>query len=341
MLLLYPLSELWSFIYRLRRAFYTYDLLKRNILKAPVISIGNISFGGTGKTPFTIWLTSYLEEKGKDVCVLTRGYKSSLEQTGGFLESKEDIDPIKFGDEPSMIAFNMQRPSIIVGKNRSQNFKKYTANKDFDFVILDDGFQHLKILRSLDILMFDANMSLDQYFTCPKGYLRESFETIKCADVYIINKVNEHNNENSVLLEKKIRETKSNALILKTNYVPVGLFNLNKKIETTDIESKKIVAISAIASPESFYQTLYSLNINIDEKSEYSDHFNFDDKFIDKLLKDYPLDQYHFICTEKDYVKLSKFKQLENSLFYLRIKLEFLSGQGQFLELINTRFSLE
>ena len=144
-----PLSFIWEWVYRLRRSFYEYGIFKKKVFKVPVISVGNLSFGGTGKTPTIIWLTEWLNGKGLTPAVLTRGYRGALEHSSGLLKSgqKFRLNPYDYGDEPLMISNRMSKGAVIVGKKRADNLLKYFSDVKPDVVLLDDGFQHLQGVR--------------------------------------------------------------------------------------------------------------------------------------------------------------------------------------------------
>ena len=152
-----PLSFIWEWVYRIRRSFFEYGVFKKTTFKVPVISVGNLSFGGTGKTPTIIWLAEWMISQGLTPVVLTRGYKGLLEHSSGLLKSgqKFRLNPIDYGDEPLMISNKMSRGAVIVGKKRAENLIKYFSEVKPDVVLLEDGFQHLQIYRSFNIVLFD------------------------------------------------------------------------------------------------------------------------------------------------------------------------------------------
>ena len=169
-----PLSFVWENFYRLRRSFYEYGFMKKSYFKVPVISVGNLTFGGTGKTPFIIWLTEFFNRESLVPAVLTRGYKGSLENKSGVIKSGQTFrsNPVDYGDEPLLISRRMKNGAVIVGKKRSDNLRKYFGEVNPDVILLDDGFQHLELYRSYNIILFDASMPLEQYKIAPIRYLR-------------------------------------------------------------------------------------------------------------------------------------------------------------------------
>ena len=194
---LVPLSKLWESVYRLRRSFYEYGLLKKEYFKVPIISVGNISFGGTGKTPMIIYLTGKVSELGLTPAVLTRGYKGDLEHKSGLIKGGQRFrsNPKQFGDEPLLISRKMNKGAVIVGKNRARNLRKYFHQVSPDVVFLDDGFQHIQLYRSFNVVLFDSALPLSRYKTAPLGYLREGLTALKDADAILLSRADQVSSE--------------------------------------------------------------------------------------------------------------------------------------------------
>ena len=185
-----PFSYVWESVYKLRRLGYKIDLFSSKSFRVPIISIGNLSFGGTGKTPLTIWLANYFSRKTLSPLILMRGYRGKMEKKGGIIKSGEfsKVDSKDFGDEAVLISRKAHDSNIIVGKNRSANLEFYYDEVSPDVILLDDGYQHLKIKRDLNIILFDATMDLKRYKVAPLGYLREGLNSLRDADVVLIGK---------------------------------------------------------------------------------------------------------------------------------------------------------
>jgi tetraacyldisaccharide 4'-kinase len=267
-----PLSYLYRGVTDFRN--YLYDSNRIQAFKAPhakVISIGNLTVGGTGKTPTIVWLADWLISHNLTPVVLTRGYKGQLENSSGLLKSgqKFRLNPFDYGDEPLMISNKMSRGAVIVGKKRAQNLMKYFHQVKPDVVLLDDGFQHLQIHRSFNILLFDATMSFSRYEVAPLGYLREGMSALKDADAIIISRADLVSTEVLDNLKNLLKKHYHHKLpIALTSYHPVGVFDVHDKYiySTHELKGKKAIAVTAIASPESFYQNLVNFGIEIVEK---------------------------------------------------------------------------
>lgn len=337
-LFLKPLSKTWEFVYRTRRAFYEYGFLKKEYFKVPIISVGNLSFGGTGKTPMIIWLANYFEDHGFVPLVLTRGYKGALEHKSGFLKAGDRFrtDPELYGDEPLLISSKMKKGTIVIGKKRSENLKKYFKKFNPDIVLLDDGFQHIKLYRSLNIVLFDALMSFDKYKTAPLGYLREGLSSLKNADVIVITRSDQVDSEKLFQLENMLRpHLRQDIPVCKTKYRASGIFDCydRKTLENESLKDVPVIALSAIASPESFYLLLESYGAKILEKISFDDHHFFTVEEIESILERATLNKALVVMSEKDMVKVKKIYQ-DPKLQYLSIDVEFVSQEEEFLNSI-------
>lgn len=331
-----PLSFVWEWSYRLRRSLYEYGVFKKNIFKVPVISVGNLSFGGTGKTPTIVWLADWLIEKGLTPVVLTRGYKGQLEHSSGLLKSgqKFRLNPFDYGDEPLMISNKMKKGAVIVGKKRAENLLKYFSEIRPDVVLLDDGFQHLQIFRSYNIVLFDATMALDLYKVAPMGYLREGLTALKDADAIIISRADLVTQEKLNKLVELISEHFHHAPALAlTKYHPVGVFDVHDKyiFSIHELKGLKAIAVTAIASPESFYRYLESFGVEITEKVSFPDHYFFSPVDVNELLIKASQQSAIILCSEKDMVKMKRVS-LDGRILFTKVKVEFLSGEHELLQ---------
>ena len=340
-----PLSFAWEWVYRIRRSFYEYGVFKKVTFKVPVISVGNLSFGGTGKTPTIIWLADWLIEKGLTPVVLTRGYKGQLEHSSGLLKSgqKFRLNPFDYGDEPLMISNKMKKGAVIVGKKRAQNLMKYFSEVHPDVVLLDDGFQHLQIYRSFNIVLFDATMPLQLYKVAPLGYLREGMSALKDADALIISR------SDMVTTEKlnKLIETLSEHFhhrppVALTRYQPVGVFDVHDKYiySIHDLKGLKAIAVTAIASPDSFYRYLESFGVEITEKVSFPDHYFFTPEDVNELLIKASQQSAIILCSEKDMVKMKRVS-LDARILFTKVKVEFVSGEQELLTALSKVLRLD
>lgn len=329
-IILYPISALWAFLYWLRRFCFNYKIFKKDYFKVPIVSVGNISFGGTGKTPMIIWLSKKIEELNLTPMVLTRGYKSELEKSSGIIKAQDSFlaSSKVLGDEPLMIAKSMSRGAVVIGSKRAENLKKYFDDVQADIVFLDDGFQHLKIHRSFNLVLFDSNMDISNYKTAPLGYLREGLSSLKFADAIAFSRSDQVSSEEIDKIIKFLRpHLKENVLISKFYYSPVGIFDITDELimQMSDLSGKNVISVTALASPRSFNQSLEDAGANIVESKVYKDHhfFSKDDlKEIQALAKSHDA---IILTTKKDIVKLKNITQ-DSNIFYVDVSVKFSAG---------------
>lgn len=327
-----PLSIIWESIYRARRFCHKYGILKSETFQVPIISIGNITFGGTGKTPFTMWLADYLTTvKRKKAFILMRGYKGALENSRGILSSdaKLGLDAVEYGDEALLFARRLNNVSVIVGKNRSSNLKYYFDQECPDVVLLDDGHQHLKLNRELNIVLFDALMPIDNYKVAPRGYLREGFTALKDADVIIFGRCDQVDSKKLTELKDLVSNyTREDTIFGNIFYKMGGLYNRNYKFvkSTDDISGINVICVAGIASPASFFNAVESLGANIIKRVTFPDHHYFLGSDMSSIFDLAEKENALVITTEKDMVKMRRVVD-DDSVLYLEIKVEFLNGE--------------
>lgn len=335
-----PFAWPWEFIYFLRRSFYDYGILLQKSFRVPIISIGNLTFGGTGKTPLTLWLADYLyKKKSKKVMILTRGYRSKFENKCGIIESRKEIIPEidDYGDEALIFARNLEDAVIVVGKNRSQNLHNNFTKFLPDVVLLDDGHQHLKLKRNANIVLFDATLPLDQYRLAPLGYMREGFHALKDADLIVIGKTDLVSNEQLKDLKALLKMHLSDEIpIAEVNFIPKGLKDLKDKLvyEIEDLREKKVIAFSGIAGPESFFKSLEKLGMEVLVTEAFRDHHQFTLDELNSLLSSAKNEGAILVTTEKDIVRIKNL--MDDELFYfLDVDLRFISGEDHFVNLVD------
>jgi len=344
-ILLKPLSNIWETAYRIRRSLYEYGIIKKDYFRVPIISIGNLTFGGTGKTPLIIWFIKRFEEMGIVPVVLTRGYKGNLEHGSGILRGAQRfrLNPEEYGDEPLLISQHLKSGSVIVGKKRAQNLRKYFHEVEPDVVLLDDGFQHIQLYRSFNVVLFDALLPLERYVTAPMGYLREGLSALKDADAILISRADQVPSEKVDQLLDLLRPHYSRDVAIgKVKYVPSGFYNCfyKKVLELNEIQDRKVVALSAIASPDSFYKMLEQYGATIVEKFKYPDHHFFTQEEIDQIKISAIKNDALIISSEKDMVKIKRITQ-EKKILFMDIQVEFMSGEEELLSGISKIINLD
>ena len=330
--ILYFLSILWSGVHLLWRWSYRYGLLRQNVFQVPIISVGNLAFGGTGKTPFIIWLVEFLEGSNKKIMISMRGYQGKNEHSRGFLKGgrRMNANPVEYGDEALLLSKRLNHISIVVGKNRSSNLEYYFDRELPDVVLLDDGYQHLKMDRNLNIVLFDAMMPSNKYKVAPLGYMREGFNALQDADIVVINKADQVSIEKLEKLEQLIgKHCLPDVIYAHITYYPMGIYSLKwgKKSKTSHFKGKEVICVSGIASTLGFYNMVESLEINIVKKYSFPDHYFFKNSEIEMLLKEAEESDSYIIMTEKDAVKMHRF--FHDRIYYLKIGVKFIKGEKE------------
>ena len=276
--LLIPLSLItWIYII-LKKTFI--QKVKFNI---PVICVGNIFIGGTGKTPLSIHIARKLSENGKNPAIVRKYYKSHI-------------------DEHKMILSYYNK--LILNLNRSKGIYE-ALEKGYDAVILDDGFQDYKIKKNLSIICFNSNQLIGNGYLFPSGPLRESLGSLRNANILIIN------GDKSLNFEQKILKIQKDLKIYYSNYKPLNI---------QEFKNKKLLVISGIGNPENFFKILKDNQMNIQKKMVYPDHYEFTKNEMLKIIEYAKKNDFQIVMTEKDYYKIKDFS-LEN-IKYLKVKLE-------------------
>lgn len=337
--LLYPLALLWDAVYRLRRFLYNYDFLKSEKFQVPIISVGNLTFGGTGKTPFTIWLSEYLNRNDKRVMVLTRGYKGKLESSSGILRSGKRLgfNPFEYGDEALLLVRRLKNAVVVVGKKRKENLEFYFDKEYPDVVLLDDGHQHLKLKRNLNIVLFDALMSPDRYKVAPMGYMREGFSALRDADLIVVGRASQVSKERLDSLKNLVsKHCNPNTHFSYIDYKPTGFFNSSYEmaLSNEEIQGKKAICLAGIASPESFFNLVESMGADVVDRLSFPDHYFFEVEEVKEIIDRATQMNAYVITTEKDIVKIRRIID-DPRLLYLEIQVDFLAGEEKALEIIS------
>ena len=312
-----------------------------------VISIGNITVGGTGKTPVVELFSKTFRDRGRKVAILSRGYKSQkLEEhqkwkrraTGELVSEEEmpklvsagkgmELDVQYAGDEPYMLAKNLDGVSVVVDKDRVKGGKFAIEELDCDLLLLDDGMQFLKIAHSLDIVLVDFNAPFGTGSILPRGTLREPPKNLCRADYIFITKC--YQAGNTELIEK-IRKHNPVAEIIECTHGPKHLENVftGEILPLEFLDGKFVAAISGIAVPQSFEDKLTDFGANVLFHRTFADHHSFSQKDIDRFMRRcVRRDAEIIVTTEKDAVRFPRPAEMDVEVYFLRIEVDILSGQ--------------
>lgn len=294
--------------YKTRLCLYKSGLLKKHTLPAYVVSVGNITSGGTGKTPVAIELAKYFISNGYKVAILSRGYKAKVKKNEGVLlvSDGEEVlaDYDRAGDEPYLIANKVPKALVLINKDRIEAGRaaiKLGAN----VLILDDGFQYLNLERDENILILDSYAPFDNGSLLPLGKLRELPDSIlRSTAIIISNSDRKKINDNDLSIINRYAFNKPMAKIVY-NLISLSGLNTKKELSLKEARGLKVLAICGIANPESFLDTLSRHEINVLSYIAYPDHHNYEYGDIEEIItlaKKYNVED--IITTEKDAVKI-------------------------------------
>lgn len=318
--LLFPLAMFyWGLVYW-RSLFYKYGFFVSRRLPCSVISIGNITVGGTGKTPTVIFLAEYLKGKGKRVAVLSRGYgratKGTLMVSDG---NGPNVSWEESGDEPFLMAKKLHQIPVVVDEDRFRGGMFIMQKFNPDIILLDDAFQHRAIERDLDLVLVNSGDKSFDHKLLPYGLLREPWMNINRGDAVVLTKNN--------LIKPKpflIRKIKESTLPILHSTTHASLSILSPE-KPDSIKKKKVFIVSAIGDSSGFNQTVKNLGCDIVGEKVFPDHFKYsqsDWKNIELLSAQVD----YIITTEKDWVKIEHFSFIK-PVIVVGIKIKIQPGK--------------
>lgn len=332
-ILLWMFSIIFWGAISIRGLFYKLGVFKSDQLSKPVISVGNITVGGSGKTPLVQWIAKQLKKQERKPAVLIRGYMDKKVQ--------ETAAQVPFSDEAELLRDSLKDTPILVGPNRIENAKKALKEKDVDVFILDDGFQHRQLSRNLDVVVIDTTNPFGNGHLIPRGILREPISSLLRAHVIVLTKTD--------LDQKRVEDIKGllktfcpDVPVVETIHKPTELIDLcsNKSSDVSSIKGKDIYVVSSIGNPIAFERTLENLGANLKKKISFMDHYLYNKEDIERLINDCRINSINtIITTQKDAVKLQEFKSLfegQIEVLVLRIEISITHGKDQFLERITS-----
>jgi len=290
-ILLRPISFLFYLLTALRKS-----LITEERFKIPIICIGNIYVGGTGKTPISIMIANDLKINKKNPAIIKKYYKTHE-------------------DEHKII--NEMTGCLILNKNRAQAIEK-AERENFDIAILDDGFQDYTIKKNLNIICFNNKQLIGNGLMFPAGPLREDLSSLKRAQIVIIN------GKKNTSFEEKILNVSKNIKIFYSKYLP-------KNIE--QFKNKKLFAFAGIGNPNNFFELLSEYNLNVQKKISFPDHYKFKKKEIEQMAVEALKNNFELITTEKDFYRVKDlgFKKLK----YLKVDVEIKEKNKLISEILN------
>lgn len=297
---------------------YKSGLRREHKAGAIVISVGNITLGGTGKTPFTIFLADHFQAMGINCAILTRGYGN---------------------DENKMIKDELPDISVFVGQDRVTS-AQLAVSEGKDVLILDDGFQHRRIARDLNILMLDSTKMFGNRFLLPRGTLREPIRSLKRADFFMLSKTDRINEEQKEEIMRQLNTTFPGKPVVSTRHKPSFLTDVTGSAHSIDsLCGKKVMLLSGIADPDYFAFLVEQTGAAIISRLDYPDHHCYRQMDIGKVYAKCATENIEaIIVTKKDHVKLKELdiSSIEDKVFVMNIIVDIVRGKERLVARLNS-----
>lgn len=354
--LLYFVSIVYHSLVKFRAALYEKNIIKSQRLPTTVISIGNLTVGGTGKTPMTLYMAELVKKLGYEVVVISRGYKGELEKAGGIVSNGKTVlmGPEKAGDEPFMLACRLKNIPVVVGKNRFEAGMQAVKKFKPDVIVLDDAFQHLKIKRDIDLVLIDSNNPFGNLHLLPRGVLREPLSALLRADALIMTR---SNRASETKMEKSLGELKEfiqSKPVFKTSHAPYayivkkGKYVSFESISTSSflrdfdfLRDRRVLAFSGIARNDDFLNTIESFNCDITDFIGFEDHHRYSDNDLNRVFRLAEKANVEFlITTEKDYARVANRPTWPYDLVVVGIEISFINNSKGFVDFMNSALSV-
>lgn len=316
--LLFPFSVLYDGVTRLRNGLYNNGLLESISFEVPVICVGNLSVGGTGKSPMVEYLLRLLQNDYK-LATLSRGYKR---QSKGYHEVSKEDSALKVGDEPVQFKTNFPDVMVAVDANRREGIKNIMASSP-DAVILDDAFQHRKVKASNYILLTSFGKLYTNDLLLPAGNLRESASGAERADLIVVTKCPSDISEKQMKeIEQQLKPLKHQKVFFSSIKYSENIFSETESHPLEKIKSEDFTLVTGIANPQPLVDYLKAKNLKF-EHLKFPDHHIFSEAEIESFKK-----LNIILTTQKDYMRLKE-KLSSDRLFYLPIEVSILRNQKE------------
>jgi tetraacyldisaccharide 4'-kinase len=345
-------SRLYERAVQTRLGLYRRRLLRAQELGCPVVSIGNLTVGGTGKTPVAEMLARELQNRGRRVAILSRGYKSVprpfMQRLRNKLFKHLDLFPPRIvsdgrrvlldsrraGDEPHMLAKNLPGVCVLVDKDRVKSGLHALRHFDSDLLLLDDGLQYQRLRHRIDVVLVDRQSPFGNEHLLPRGTLREPPRNLRRASYIIVTKCGPEPDEELLTRVRKLNRT---AAIIECNHAPRHWEDIKtgEKFPLEHLRGRHVGAMSGIARPESFEEGVRELGANVEITKAFADHHRFTKKEILRFLEwcdRRSLDA--LVTTEKDAVRFPDIDHPPVPMLFLRVEIEILRGRDHWDELL-------
>jgi tetraacyldisaccharide 4'-kinase len=325
-IILLPFVPVYAAVVALRNLFFDRNIFKTRSVKSKVISVGNITVGGSGKTPLVIYILNLLKQENIYAGVLSRGY--GRKSSGYLLVADKDkvlATVESAGDEIYHTSIECRVPAAV-SEDRAAGAERFINDTGIEVIVLDDAFQHRWINRDINVVICEQRFLIEGGFLkhslLPSGNLREGFKALERADVVIINR----KFSDSAELPEKVKRHLTNKPVFTACYKAIGFIDVVKKTHYSSEEfmGQKSLVVSGVANPFSFLNALRQTKVDTENRMLFRDHKNYTHKEVQNIRKKfYSTNSHSVVTTEKDAVKLMQFsKELDDiDIFYLKIEL--------------------
>jgi tetraacyldisaccharide 4'-kinase len=346
--MLFVLSKIFLVAVKLRRFLYDVRLLRDSTLGVQVIAIGNLTVGGTGKTPVVEKFARELQNQGRTVAILSRGYRSKPPPLSKRLLDRmllrSDTTPPRVvsdgksllldsetaGDEPYMLASNLKDVVVLVDKDRVKSGRYAIEKFGCDTLLLDDGFQYWKLAgRRRDIVLIDCQAPFGNEYLLPRGTLREPGSHLARASTIFITKSDGH----TAKLRARIARHNAGAGIIECVHHPLYLEDVftGERVELNLLKGRKVAALSGIAQPESFENSLITLGAELVYSKRFADHHRFtQQEVLNALNRAKKRQAAAIITTQKDAVRFPKIDRRDLPFYFMRVEIKIVTGAKDF-----------
>ncbi len=335
MSLLKPLSSLYEKIAGFKNYLYDNKYFYSVELPIPVLSLGNLTVGGTGKTPLTDFCLRYYQNRNVEVAVVSRSYRA---QVSGIAEV--DVErknaAAYFGDEPVLLAERNPQAHFFVGPRKFKTALYALKKINPSLLIIDDGFQHRQLARDVDIVILDATEPLENYECLPIGRARESWSSLSRASIFVVTKVNLV--EPSVLeaLYERLRKFNIDIVPMSYEITELRCFKIGNKINIRDGKDQRVLLISGIARPKSFEKNIEAISLQVADHMIFNDHHAYSLVDVDNIIQNWRKSgSPDIVTTEKDFVKLKALWPIDIPLWYAPLEVRIQSQEEKFYEILD------
>jgi tetraacyldisaccharide 4'-kinase len=350
--LLFTGSKIFEIIIKARRFLYNVRILRDSTLGVQVIAIGNLTVGGTGKTPVVEKFARELRDQGRNVAILSRGYRSKPKPVSEWLVNKilfrDDTTPPRVvsdgksllldsetaGDEPYMLASNLKDVVVLVDKDRVKSGRYAIEKFGCDTLLLDDGFQYWKLRgRRQDIVLIDRQQPFGNELLLPRGTLREPPSHLARANTIFITKSDGQCDE----LRRRITQLNPTASIIECVHHPLYLEDVfsGERRELDYLVGRKVASLSGIAQPESFEKSLVKLGSELVYSKRFADHHRFtQQEVLNAINRGKKRQAQTIITTQKDAVRFPKIDRRDLPIYFMRVEIQIVSGADDFRDCV-------